>query len=95
VPDLGHADQSEEGDIIAKQSITSKFVSILIDREENMPSGMSRNKSVEVFHCTDSGRYIDEHFIPIILRFETNQSSRKIKLAFLVYNEQWKYHYIM
>ena len=45
VAKLGHVNRSEEGDIKTEQNITSEFVSILISREENLLSSMSRNNS--------------------------------------------------
>jgi hypothetical protein len=67
VADLGYINRSEEGDIEAEQNTTSEFVSILISREENMPLGVSRNKSVEGLQCPDSRGYIDEYDIAVIL----------------------------
>jgi hypothetical protein len=67
VADLGYVNRSEEGNIKAEQNITSEFISILICREENMPSSMSRNKSVEGLQCHDSRGYIDEYDIAVIL----------------------------
>lgn len=95
IVDLGHVNRSEEGDIKAEHNIRSEFASILIGRDENMASSVLRNKSVKGLQCPDSPRYNDEHVIPVTLRSETNQKSRKIKLIFLVYSEQWKYHFIM
>ena len=54
VADLAHVDRSEKGDIKAEQIIAFEYVSILIGREENKPSSVSRNKSVEGLQCPDS-----------------------------------------
>jgi hypothetical protein len=44
-----------------------------------MPSGMSRNKSVAGLQCPDSRKYINEHVIPVILRFEAKKKLKKDK----------------